>query len=81
VWNRRRVVYYAILILLILGELLGERNYIIIIFRNMTLMTKSVKGIELEFASAPIGAVTGMERDLIRKVVQQPTSWAYLRVE
>jgi len=30
--NRRRVVYYAILILLILGELLGERNYIIIIF-------------------------------------------------
>jgi len=44
-------------------------------------MTKSVEGIELEFASVPIGAVTGMERDLIRKVVQQPTSWAYLRVE
>jgi len=32
VWNKRRVVYYAILLLLILGELLGERNYIIIIF-------------------------------------------------
>jgi len=32
VQNRRRVVYYAILLLLILGELLGERNYIIIIF-------------------------------------------------
>jgi len=32
VWNRKRVVYYAILLLLILGELLGERNYIIIIF-------------------------------------------------
>jgi len=31
VWNRRRVVYYAILLLLILGELLGEINYIIII--------------------------------------------------
>ena len=30
--NRRRVVYYTILLLLILGELLGERNYIIIIF-------------------------------------------------
>jgi len=30
--NRRRVVYYAILLLLILGEILGERNYIIIIF-------------------------------------------------
>ena len=30
--NRRKVVYYAILLLLILGELLGERNYIIIIF-------------------------------------------------
>jgi len=44
-------------------------------------MTKSVKGIELEFASAPIGVVTRMERDLIRKVVQQPTSWADLRVE
>jgi len=44
-------------------------------------MTKSVKDIKLEFASAPIGAVTGMERDMVRKVVQQPTSWAYLRVE
>jgi len=44
-------------------------------------MTKSVKGIELEFASAPIRAVAGMERDVVRKVVQQPTSWAYLRVE
>jgi len=32
VWNRRRVVYYTILLLLILGELLGEINYIIIIF-------------------------------------------------
>ena len=32
VQNRRRVVYYAILLLLILGELLGEINYIIIIF-------------------------------------------------
>jgi len=31
VQNRRRV-YYAILLLLILGELLGELNYIIIIF-------------------------------------------------
>jgi len=44
-------------------------------------MTKSVKGVKLEFASASIGAVTGMERDMVRKVVQQPTSWAYLRVE
>ena len=32
VWNKRRVVYYAILLLLILGELLEEINYIIIIF-------------------------------------------------
>jgi len=44
-------------------------------------MTKSVKGVELEFASVPIGAVTGMKRDMVRKVVQQPASWAYLRVE
>jgi len=44
-------------------------------------MTKSVKDIKLEFASAPIGAVAGMERDVVRKVVQQPTSWVYLRVE
>jgi len=44
-------------------------------------MTKTVKDVELEFASAPIGVVTGMERDMVRKVVQQPTSWAYLRVE
>jgi len=33
-------------------------------------MTKSVKGIELEFASVPIGAIIGMERDMVRKVVQ-----------
>ena len=33
VWNRRKVVYYAILLLLIfLGELLGEINYIIVRF-------------------------------------------------
>jgi len=32
-------------------------------------MTKSVKGIKLEFASVPIGAVTGMERDVVREVV------------
>jgi len=32
-------------------------------------MTKTVKGIELGFASWPIGAVTGIERDIIRKVV------------
>ena len=32
VQNRRRVVYYAILLLLILGELLGEINYIIVRF-------------------------------------------------
>jgi len=44
-------------------------------------MTKSVKSVELEFVSAPIGAVIGMERDMVRKVVQQPTSWACLRVE
>jgi len=37
-------------------------------------MTKSVKSVELEFVSAPIGAVIGMERDMVRKVVQQPTS-------
>jgi len=41
-------------------------------------MTKLVKGIELEFASVSIGAVTGVERDMVRKVVQQPTSWVYL---
>jgi len=40
-----------------------------------------VKGVKLDFASAPIGAVTGIKRNMIRKVVQQPTSWAYLRVK
>jgi len=44
-------------------------------------MIKIVKGVELEFASIPIGVVTGIERDMIRKVVQQPTSWANLRIE
>jgi len=44
-------------------------------------MTKTVKSVKLEFASVPIEAVTGIERDMIRKVVQQPTSWASLRVE
>jgi len=33
-------------------------------------MTKSVKSVELEFTSAPIRTVTGMERDIVRKVVQ-----------
>jgi len=33
-------------------------------------MTKLVKDIKLEFASAPIGAVTGIERDVVRKVAQ-----------
>ena len=45
--NRRRVVYYAILLLLILGELLEEINYIIIIFpeyNTKTLIKKT--GIE-----------------------------------
>jgi len=32
-------------------------------------MTKLAKGVELKFVSAPIGVVTGMERDLVRKVV------------
>ena len=32
VLNRRRVVYYAILLIIILGELLGEINYIIVRF-------------------------------------------------
>jgi len=32
-------------------------------------MTKSVKGVELEFTSMPIGAVTGMERDLYARNV------------
>jgi len=54
VQNRRRVVYYTILLLLILGELLGERNYIIIIFpeydtgkrRTMLEMIKEEEEIE-----------------------------------
>ena len=32
VWNRRRVVYYTILLIIISGELLGEINYIIVRF-------------------------------------------------
>jgi len=34
-------------------------------------MTKSVKGVKLEFASAPIGAVTGMERDVAYRIVRK----------
>jgi len=37
-------------------------------------MTESVKGVKLELVSAFIGAITGMERDMIRKVIQQPIS-------
>ena len=33
-------------------------------------MTETVKGIKLEFASISIRAVTGIERDMIKKVVQ-----------
>jgi len=32
-------------------------------------MTKSVKDVKLEFVSASIGVVTGIERDMIRKVI------------
>jgi len=44
-------------------------------------MTKSVKSVKLKLASVPIRVVTGMERDMVRKVIQQPTSWACLRME
>jgi len=44
-------------------------------------MTKSVKSIKLKLVSAPIRVVIRIERDMVRKVVQQPISWAYLRVE
>jgi len=44
-------------------------------------MTKIVKDIKLDFISVPIGAVIGMEGYIIRKVVQQPVSWMYLRVK
>jgi len=44
-------------------------------------MTKTIKGIKVDFASVPIEMVTGMERDMIRKVVQQPISWVYLRMK
>ena len=44
-------------------------------------MIKTVKSVELEFVSASIEAIIGMKRDIIRKVIQQPVSWAYLRVE
>ena len=39
VQNRRRVVYYAILLLLILEELLGEINYIIIMFPEYNIFS------------------------------------------
>ena len=44
VQNRRKVVYYAILLLLILGELLGEINYIIIIFLEYDSLPQNRKG-------------------------------------
>jgi len=44
--NRRRVVYYAILLLLILGEILGEINYIIIIFPEYDI-SRAIKTIEI----------------------------------
>jgi len=44
VQNRRRVVYYAILLLLILGELLEEINYIIVKFPEYNTSMTSVRG-------------------------------------
>jgi len=41
VQNRRRVVYYAILLIIILGELLGEINYIIVRFPEYDTFTKN----------------------------------------
>jgi len=46
VWNRRKVVYYAILLLLILEGLLGERNYIIIIFPEYDILIMKNSRIE-----------------------------------
>ena len=56
--NRRRVVYYAILLLLILGELLGEINYIIIIFLEYDSSRElSKNSIEFSLSNADKGVV------------------------
>jgi len=64
-WNRRRVVYYAILLLLILGELLGERNYIIIIILEYDTLwiSKYLNEIELPI-SRPIMIHTDNNRSI-----------------
>jgi len=59
--NRRRVVYYAILLLLILGELLGERNYIIIIFLEYDTLTGSKINLTLENKSLQIAEASTIQ--------------------
>jgi len=54
--NRRRVVYYTILLLLILGELLGERNYIIIIFPEYDKLKGIRQGSEDKCANKILGS-------------------------
>jgi len=44
-------------------------------------MTQVVKGPQVRGAKALIRAIAGMKGDTIREVVQQPVSWAHLRVK
>jgi len=44
-------------------------------------MTQMVKGPQVRCAKTFIRAIAGMKGDTIREVVQQPITWAYLRVE
>jgi len=41
VLNRRKVVYYTILLIIILGELLGEINYIIVRFLEYDILDQT----------------------------------------
>jgi len=49
VQNRRRVVYYTILLIIISGELLGEINYIIVRFLEYDTDTVKTLNLTVEY--------------------------------
>jgi len=81
--NRRRVVYYAILLLLILGELLGERNYIIIIFLEYDTRKTWDHAIDLKktfkLQKERIYSLSKNKREEVQKFMEDQLRKGYIR--
>ena len=69
--NRRRVVYYTILLLLILGELLGERNYIIIIFPEYNIDKKRAEVKEYKVGDLVMLSTKDLKYQMVRRRIEK----------